>query len=50
MNRDGLEVRLDNELIWHVKYLKTAEMGNRNSPYRSAPVPQGAQIIGPDRE
>jgi len=50
MNRDGLEVRLDEETVWRAGYLSTAQMGNPNSSYRSAPVPQSEQRIEPEQE
>lgn len=40
MNRDGLEVSLDNEPIWEVKFIETKDMVNPKSPYRTAPAPQ----------
>jgi hypothetical protein len=39
MNRDGLEVTLDDETIWRAKYIETKDLGNPESPYRSAPAP-----------
>lgn len=44
MNRDGLKVQLDDELVWSAKYLTTAQMGSRENAYRSAPVPPSNRI------